>query len=910
MERVVDASKSPHAGSETNGYHSDDDNEDDDDDDDAAAAADDDDDRTVQLLHIEPVVRMQFQAICGDSISDERIQELLEAGNGSVERAIDLYFHQEKSVNDTPEKIVPKPTCAVSKAANAIIKSRRGASGNKKRTLAQSKLVSPSSGGKKQARIDAFFVTSPLPRNVLSMSHSSSSANATGMDTKQTTAATKFAAAGIHKVNRRNKSSGMAQPRDDDDDDENHVTNSLPETNPDETASRDQQAPHQALHTNETISDRLSSARQSPATKRESKVVGDEDTDKATTRTATTTSSTKTRSTFASTKEMCAMPNDSFVKKEERDIGTPNIENRCELLPPSPNQSAHGTRSIHSFAYLADILDQIATTSKRLVKLDILSHYLRELRQATQTPHHHDSEKFVVTTYLTPSPPPEDIARIMACALYLVLGRPTSIQHAALNIGGMVISNSLQIVLGTTRMQLSKEYRKLGDMGEAAASLFQQKNAAKAFFVVPNTKSKSLQVITVYDTLQALANDDSNGSRDAKQRVVLQLLRSCHTKNEINFLVRLLLGNMRIGASLKTILAALATAFTTSSTTTTTRTSSSSSSIQQQNSGTDKAASSGMSPAEATKLLQRTHDICPNLQLVVSALLQGGWEQLRQKCSIQVMTPIAPMLAHPIHALSDISQWMTKHGNEAPGQLSKKDMKDDGIDTVAVAIMEWKYDGVRAQIHCNGRDIKIFSRHLLDSTDQFPDAAQFLRDACGASSDISFIMDAEIVGVAELSAAGTEEGTMSSSLSTTTKPCEVRLLPFQDLSKRKRKYSEKDNMAQSSSGSSGEVRIKVFGFDLMYWDGQSLMDWPLWRRQELLRQKFQETQGYAMVSSQQLYSYDESRLRRFLEAAFRGGAEGLMLKINGLSSLVSTNGDVSAPNTVDSASKVTKTRLM
>merc|ERR1712238_185056 len=149
----------------------------------------------------------------------------------------------------------------------------------------------------------------------------------------------------------------------------------------------------------------------------------------------------------------------------------------------------------------------------------------------------------------------------------------------------------------------------------------------------------------------------------------------------------------------------------------------------------------------------------------------------------------------------------------------------------------------------------LFSRNMLDITNQFSDVSKFLLEAMQTNkndcTNSSFIIDVEIVGV---------EGEGQ----------QARLLPFQDLSTRKKKMDD-------GSG----VRVRIFAFDLMFLNGKSFVDKPLFCRRLELHKLFKETSDFSFVSSQRLISYDESKIKSFLTEAVEGGAEGLMLKLLG-----------------------------
>ena len=486
-------------------------------------------------------------------------------------------------------------------------------------------------------------------------------------------------------------------------------------------------------------------------------------------------SSTRKEETISSPKRPPSLTSPFSIMKKPKSVHGKSVETTC----------TDAIQHEVSFLRLSEALQQMADTSKRLVKLEALKTLIRDI-----TNHSGEAER----------------AYILTCALRLVLGRRTSMDQAPLDISGSAVSKALQTMLGVSRMQLSKGYRQYGDLGDSAASLFQR----KSFFIAKTVRP--LSVVHVSETLEKIVETEG---RDAKQHILLQLLGKCQHKSELRFLVRLLIGNMRVGANLKTVLAAMGMAIT-----------------------DDKEDTSKIK--RAIELIQKTHDVCPNLEKIVTALLEGGLEQMQCNCGIQLLTPVAPMLAHPVHSLEQIQKAMTEKKSSA--------------------VMEWKYDGVRCQAHFDGRQIKLFSRHMLETTAQYPDASKSFLEAIlkdGKTVD-SFIMDSEIVGV---------EGSGD----------RLRLLPFQDLSRRKKK--DDDGRA---------VRIKVFAFDIMYLNGISYIDRPLWERQQALRTYFHETADFAFVSSRYISQYDEALIRVFLEEAVNGGAEGLMLKMLGTNSLGQT----------------------
>jgi DNA ligase 1 len=423
---------------------------------------------------------------------------------------------------------------------------------------------------------------------------------------------------------------------------------------------------------------------------------------------------------------------------------------------------------------LATCFAKMTSTPKRLAKLDALKLLLMQ----------------IITSVggiggTEPSRIPD--ATILTQTMDLMLGSGLQLQ-----VSWSAVSKAVMAVTGASSTQLRQAYRISGDSGDAAATFMRQQR----LLVAP----KPLTISSVYSTLTAISKCQGKGSQTQRHALMVQLLQSCRSE-EIRFLVRTLLGNMRLGASLKTILTGLAMAV-------------------EETCGT----------TGNTKQLQDTFDVCPRLDKICLALLVGGMPHMVETCVLEVGTCINPMLANAAHSLEEVEKLMSTGGP---------------------IIAEWKYDGVRCQAHWNGSEMKLFSRHMLENTDQFPDAVTFFLEA-KHDSVTSFIIDAEIVAVET-----DEEGNM-------------RLLPFQDLSSRR-------GIAKDG----GEIKIRIFAFDLIYVNGESLVKRPLHERQTELRRRFAEIEGFGIASSLPLDAYDETKVQEYLHVAVRGGAEGLMIKLTG-----------------------------
>ena len=158
--------------------------------------------------------------------------------------------------------------------------------------------------------------------------------------------------------------------------------------------------------------------------------------------------------------------------------------------------------------------------------------------------------------------------------------------------------------------------------------------------------------------------------------------------------------------------------------------------------------------------------------------------------------------------------------------------------------VEDKFDGIRAQIHVNGDRAEIYSRDLKRITGQFREIADRAR---GFSTGV--ILDGEIIAYAE-----------------------DRKLTFFDLQKRLGRKSEGLDLFEAASA---DVPVIFVAFDLLFFDGRSLLRTPLRERRELLRglklpPKFQVATVVAAHSANEIETeFKRARLRL---------NEGLMIK--------------------------------
>ncbi|KAI9804129.1 MAG: hypothetical protein M1825_001531 [Sarcosagium campestre] len=386
-----------------------------------------------------------------------------------------------------------------------------------------------------------------------------------------------------------------------------------------------------------------------------------------------------------------------------------------------------------------------------------------------------------------------------------------------LGLGGSAISKALKKVCGLDNQSLRNLYNKHGDAGDVAFEAKKRQNFTLR-------KPKPLTIKGVYAALVKIANTKGNGSQEVKQRIVDRLLQDARGAEESRYLIRTLGQHLRIGAVKTTMLIALSRAV-----------------LLSRPAGVDYPVHlqehlRSLKKDELTEIYAKSEEIIkacyarrPNYGDLVPALLEvGSCDELLARCGLALHVPLRPMLGSITRDLSDmLTKLQGRHFS-----------------------CEFKYDGQRAQVHCDaGGKVSIFSRHLELMTDKYPDLVALVPQIRGESVS-SFIMEGEVVAVDRQSG---------------------DLKTFQTLAGRGRK-----DVAIGSV----KVDVCLFAFDLMYLNGEELLDRSFRERRELLRSLFAEIPNrFTWVKNIDATSADSETVLEFFKSATDIKCEGIMVKV-------------------------------
>jgi len=278
------------------------------------------------------------------------------------------------------------------------------------------------------------------------------------------------------------------------------------------------------------------------------------------------------------------------------------------------------------FEELAKLYESLESTTKKLEKRDILANFYKRC-------------------------PKDELYQVVLLSMGTIY--PGSEE---LGIASGLMNKIIAKTCGINEKELTENLKETGDLGLTAEFFIKgkkQKTLAK----------RELTTDLVFDNLRKLSEITGSGSQDQKIMLVSELLASAKP-NEAKYIVRITLGDMRIGVAAGIVRDAIAKAF-------------------------DKEA----------KEVESAYDVVGDFGEIAQMAKQG-----KLKAEIRLGRPVRVMLA-----------------DRAP------DLKTAGEKFENYAA-EFKYDGFRMAIHKDGEKIWLFSRRLDDVTNQFPEIVKWSKE--------------------------------------------------------------------------------------------------------------------------------------------------------------------------------------
>jgi len=370
-------------------------------------------------------------------------------------------------------------------------------------------------------------------------------------------------------------------------------------------------------------------------------------------------------------------------------------------------------------------------------------------------------------------------------------------------IASKIMLKAINVASGESTKTINHEWKKTGDLGTVSYNLIKKKKQH-------TLRSHELTVNKVLKNLRQLATIEGAGSIDKKIQLIAELLTSAKP-SEAKYIVRTILNDMRIGVGEGTIRDAIVWAFFGNKL-----------KIKYDKEEHKVHLDDRDMYNQYIDAVQKAYNLTNDFASVAETVKKHGLKGL-EDIEMQVGVPLKVMLALKV---DDIEDGFKRCGKPAE--------------------FEFKYDGMRMQIHKNNNEIKIFTRRLENVTTQFPEVIENVRKHV---NERKVIIDSESVGFDKKTG---------------------KYLPFQNISQRiKRKY-DIEKMSQ-------QYPVEVNVFDIINYKGKSVIDKPFEERKKILKKIIKNTPKKIKLAKS-LVTSDKKQVEAFYKEAIDSGNEGLMIK--------------------------------
>ena len=305
-----------------------------------------------------------------------------------------------------------------------------------------------------------------------------------------------------------------------------------------------------------------------------------------------------------------------------------------------------------TFAHLAHHFEELEKTSSRLTLIEILSHLFKDIAS------------------------PLEIEKIT----YLVQGRVAPF-YAPVEIGmaDKMVAQSIALAFGVEKEHVLMEFDRLGDMGLTAEKIAKESR-------IMNQESR-VTMDEVFETLTTIAHTAGPGSVEIKIKLLSDILKKIDSISA-KHLVRIPLGNLRLGIGDPTLLDAMATV--------------------------------KLGDKKQRHYLEGAYNRTSDLGLIAKTLWQAK---------------------NPVQAVDEIEKLTIQVGKPIRAELCERlPNPEKTIEKMGEVDVQYKYDGFRTQIHKKGKEVSIFSRNLENMTHMFPELIEGVLRQVKADS---VILDAE-----------------------------------------------------------------------------------------------------------------------------------------------------------------------
>ncbi len=219
--------------------------------------------------------------------------------------------------------------------------------------------------------------------------------------------------------------------------------------------------------------------------------------------------------------------------------------------------------------------------------------------------------------------------------------------------------------------------------------------------------------------------------------------------------------------------------------------------------------------------LTSAYQVISDIGLLAKNVKHQGIEKTAKTISPKLGIPVMPMLAQIING---------------PEEMVKK-MGD--------VLVEPKLDGVRLAIHWRKDLVKVFTRNMNETSAMFPELANLSRFVKAHE----IILDCEAVGINEET---------------------LKMVDFQVTMQRRRKH----DIGEFST----KIPLRFNIFDILYKDGENLMQLPYEKRREILTKTINDPKGELLKIVEFIKTSDPKVISQKYLQEIKNGFEGIMVK--------------------------------
>ncbi len=353
----------------------------------------------------------------------------------------------------------------------------------------------------------------------------------------------------------------------------------------------------------------------------------------------------------------------------------------------------------------------------------------------------------IVAEYLKARTPEE--ASVSAVFLS---GRPFPVwEEATLQVGGRVLWKIVAELSGRSEAELTAAYREHGDLGDVAEAVLPPSSVTAhvgtGALARPGRAKPGSAALSLSEVAAKFREIAAARGAAAKAALTRELLSQA-TPLEAKYIIKIMTGDLRIGLKESLVEEAIAKAF-------------------------------GGTLGEVQRANMLLGDIGETLKLAAENQLGAA--------KMRLFHPLGFMLASPAESAEEALSYFQN------------------------ALVEDKYDGIRAQAHCAGGEVRIFSRTRDEITESFPELPDAL---AGLPEDA--ILDGEIVAwsyeAPDAPPASSADG---------------RALPFSTLQQRLGRKQVSEKLMR-------QVPVAYLVFDVLYAGGELLLERSLLEREKIL----------------------------------------------------------------------------